>query len=123
MKLYTLLLFIFLVYVHAEAAIFTVFNKATVPIIVEQMWHSEDAEIKLEPGESFTFNTGLANVSKMRWIEPVLVKKGNMPPFYKSFETPVRLGFLNIGGTFEIFNDGAFSYYFGIDGSGKGIAR
>jgi hypothetical protein len=99
-----------------HGAIFSVHNYSSTPIVFEHTWPPHDLEIEINPGDRKSFNTIAADVHKIRW------RTENWPNI-KSFEVPVTLGFLNLGGWVKIYNNGQYEYYFGVDGSSSGIAQ
>ncbi len=104
-----------------NAAVFTVKNSSRSTIYVRPVWASKQFTLdQLVPGQSMRYDSGVVNVNAVRWLE--VMSQGNGQMFIKGFEANVKLGALNLGGTFEILNDGSYSYMFGIDGSGNGSA-
>jgi hypothetical protein len=104
--------------ITTHTAIFTVYNQGTKAIICEHTWNSEDLESTIQPYANDTFNSGFANVIKIRWREHHTdIRQA------RAFEVPVQLGFANVGGKFVIFDDGKYKYYFGVDGFGESPAQ
>lgn len=110
-----------------NAAVFTVINKGSQTVYANPMWSGRcgcfDA---LQPGQEMRYDSGFSNVGKIRWIQKLAAGSTVSDPkalVVKIFDADIKLGALNLGGRFEILNDGSYSYMFGIDGSGNGTAK
>ena len=111
----------------AQAAVFTVYNKGPQAIFVNPMWEGRCGCYELlQPGQSREYNSVFAGVNKIKWVQKFPGASMVADPkamIIKSFEADISLGALNLGGKFEILNDGSYSYMFGVDGSGNGTAK
>lgn len=111
----------------AQAAVFEVVNQGANTVYVRPIWSGRGLLFdRVEPGQSIRYDSGFNNVTGMRWAEVVPVKEGGTlvkgQMLVKSFETDVKVGFLNLGGNFKIQNSGSFNYYFGVDSGLKVIS-
>ncbi len=111
----------------SQAAVFTIFNKGPQAIFVNPMWSGRCGCYELlQPGQSREYNSVFAGVNKIKWVQKFPGSNMMSDPnamMIKSFEADINLGALNLGGKFEILNDGSYSSLFGVDGSGNGTAR
>jgi hypothetical protein len=106
---------------NARAAIFYVHNKTRATVYLRPIWSGKSrTHDRLEPGQHIRYNSYFWNVSAIHWLEQAPTGDGTL--VFKAFEQQVSLGFLNLGGEFNILSDGSFDYHFGVDGMGDGSA-
>lgn len=104
-----------------NAAVFNVKNNSRQAIYVRPIWAGRPFSLdRLQPGQSKDYESLTAKPTAIHWVE--VVSSGNGQMFLKGFEANIKLWELNLGGKFEILNDGSYSYMFGVDGSGNGSA-
>jgi hypothetical protein len=112
----------------AQAATFTIYNKGGTTIYARPMWGGKSANYDtIAAGQSVKYDSGFQKPYSIRWLENVTPRDRDMSGkskihCFKIFEQGINLGVVNLGGKFEILSDGSYSYYFGIDGSGNGVA-
>lgn len=117
-----------------NAAVFTLENKSTKAIFVHPICSpsvclartcadkicgvqdSGKVYDHIVPGGSIRYDTGGDGVVKFEWG----TKNGTKRTIYT---VSVRVWALNLGGRFTIFDDGKYSYSFGVDGPGEGVAE
>ena len=120
--------------VAANAAVFTLENKSASVIFVHPICsptvcltrnctdkicavhNSGGVYDEIAPGGSIRYDTGGDSVVKFEWGTKNGVKR-------TIYTVRVKIWALNLGGRFTIFDDGKYSYYFGVDGPGEGVAE
>ena len=110
-------------YNAAESAAFTVSNKGTKDISVSPLWSGRpEAFDVINPGQSKGYDSGFNNVTGFRWHQSVPSSVAGTV-CYKNYQADAKVGALNLGGKFEILDEGSYTYYFGVDGSGSGVGK
>lgn len=113
-----------------QAATMKIRNESSGTINVDPQWDGRcGCYDRLGAGEEKLYDSGIATIKKIRWIERPVTQAQIDPKLTqlapaRIYETEITLWNLNLGAVFKIYNGGSYRYEFGVtNGSGDGNAK